>query len=291
LTGAVLRGVIVEENCQLLAEIHSHSPKRRTATRLRGQVAQQRVDFHGEVPGKEIENLMVGISVGPARNNDDWIRSLRGLVIKAQEDERKRLARELHDGLKQQLAMLTIEPGILVQQPPASTLATIEQLHKLQDRVTGLCDDLHRMTLQLHPASLEQLGLIPALRSHCAEFSRNEGIRVWFQDSASLASISPEVVLCLFRIAQEALRNVARHSHAHSVWVELDQLRTEIRLRIVDDGIGFDCKTVASGKCLGIISMRERVQLLAGTLNIQSGPGKGTCVEVRVPRGETLTKQ
>ena len=141
------------------------------------------------------------------------------------------------------------------------------------------------MTHELHPAALELLGLVPAMRSHCAEFSANAGIRVWFQVVSELGRVRRETAVCLYRIAQEALRNVAKHSRAQEAWVEIEQDKGEIRLSIVDKGVGFENEASETGKCLGLISMRERVRLLSGRIKIKSAPGEGTRVDVRVPAG------
>jgi signal transduction histidine kinase len=270
---------------QAFGETGSPLPEQTRAILSGGRLDQPMVDLSTAATREDIESIFAGISASPAQKADG-IQRVKGLLIKAQEGERRRLSRELHDGLNQQLAMLTVELSILAQQVPASAPQIIEQLRELQERVLGLSDDLQRMTLELHPAVLEQLGLIPALRSHCAEVNRNEAIRVWFQEAADLPPLSAVTSLCCFRIAQEALRNAARHSKAQNAWLEIGRIRSGVRLRVVDDGIGFNSKAIASGKCLGIISMRERVQLLGGKFYIQSLPGQGTCVEVQVPAGK-----
>jgi signal transduction histidine kinase len=232
--------------------------------------------------GKNLETIIAGVAMERSRA-DEALRHLTGRLIRAQEEERRRLARELHDGLNQQLAMLAVELGMLTQQVPGSASALREQLSRLRDRAEGLSHDLRRMTHQLHPAALEHLGLISALRSHCVEFSRNEGIRVWFRVGAEVGSTCSEVAVCLYRITQEALRNVAKHSGAQEAWVQIDQRRDEVRLSILDKGVGFDSRIPKPDGCLGLVSIRERVQLLAGTVTIRSAPGEGTCLEVRVP--------
>jgi signal transduction histidine kinase len=225
---------------------------------------------------------ITGIAVERTRA-DESLRVLTSSLIQAQEEERRRLARELHDGLNQQLAMLAVELGMLVHQVTESTSALREQLATLRDRAEGLCNDLRRITHQLHPAALEHLGLISALRSHCAEVGRNEGIKVRFQVGAELGAMPRELAVCLYRITQEALRNVAKHSRTQEAWVEIGRHRDGIRLTIVDKGVGFDSRMPEAGKALGLISMRERVQLLSGSVTIKSAPGEGTCVEVRIP--------
>jgi signal transduction histidine kinase len=120
--------------------------------------------------------------------------------------------------------MLAVELGMLSQQVPDSATAIRDQLFKLRDRAERLCNDLRHMTHQLHPAALEHLGLVSALRSHCAEFSRLEGMRVWFHVTSEVRSTDPDVAVCLYRIAQEAIRNAAKHSQAKEAWVEIGQI-------------------------------------------------------------------
>jgi len=232
--------------------------------------------------GKNLENIIAGVAVERKRSGRA-LRLLTGKLMQAQEEERRRLARELHDGLSQQLAMLTVELGMVAKEVPESAPAIHEQLCRLRDRSESLSNDLRRMMHQLHPAVLEHLGLVAALRNHCGEFSENEGIRVRFRVVSELNRVPPETAVCLYRIAQEALRNVSKHSGAREAWVEIDQQGDEILLSIVDQGLGFDSETPKAGKCLGLISMRERVRLLGGTVKIKSAPGEGTQVNVRVP--------
>jgi len=245
--------------------------------------SQEKGDQGPDFLGKSLESIIAGVAVERTRA-DEALRTLTGRLIEAQEAERRRLARELHDGLNQQLAMLAMELGMLATKTPEDDAAMVRaQLFRLRDRAERLSNDLRHMTHQLHPAALEHLGLVSALRSHCAEFSRHEGMRVWFHVSAEVRSTSPEVAVCLYRIAQEAIRNAAKHSQAKEAWVEIRQLRDAIRLSIVDKGVGFDLRTLRVGRGLGLVSMRERVELISGSLTIKSALGEGTCVEVRVP--------
>ena len=235
-----------------------------------------------EFLGKKLESIIAGVAVERKRAGKA-LRLLTGKLIQAQEEERRRLARELHDGLSQELAMLTVELGMVAKQIPEDSPVISEQLSKLRDRSERLANDLRRMTHQLHPAALEHLGLVSALRSHCCEVSENEGIQVRFRAGANVGPVHPDVAVCLYRIAQEALRNVSKHSHSQQAWVEIDQEDDGILLSIVDKGVGFDGKVPHSGKCLGLVSMRERGRLLGATLKIKSAPGEGTRVNVRVP--------
>ena len=243
---------------------------------------REKSDQGADFLGKSLESIIAGVAVERTRA-DEALRALTGRLIEAQEAERRRLARELHDGLNQQLAMLAVELGMLGPKVPEDAPMVRDQLFRLRDRAERLSNDLRHMTHQLHPAALEHLGLVSALRSHCAEFSRHEAMRVWFHVSAEVRSTNPDVAVCLYRIAQEAIRNAAKHSQAKEAWVEIGQYRDAIRLSIVDKGVGFDLRTLKLGRGLGLVSMRERVQLISGAVAIKSAPGEGTCVEVRVP--------
>ena len=242
---------------------------------------REKADQGPDFLGKSLESIIAGVAVERTRA-DEALRALTGRLIEAQEAERRRLARELHDGLNQQLAMLAVELGMLAQQVPESSAKVRDQLLNLRDRAERLSNDLRHMTHQLHPAALEHLGLVSALRGHCAEFSRHEAMRAWFHVSGEVRSTSPEVAVCLYRIAQEAIRNAAKHSQAKEAWVEIRQQRDGIRLSVVDKGVGFDLRTLKAGRGLGLVSMRERVELISGSLTIKSAPGEGTCVGVRV---------
>jgi signal transduction histidine kinase len=247
-----------------------------------GDQSREKGDREPDFWGKGLEGIIAGVAAERTRA-DEALRVLTGRLIEAQEAERRRLARELHDGLNQQLAMLAVELGMLAKQVPESAATIRHQLLNLRDRAERFCNELRHMTHQLHPAALEHLGLVSALRSHCAEFSRHEGMRVWFHVSAEVRSTNSEVAASLYRIAQEGIRNAAKHSGASEAWVEIGQHRDAIRLSIVDKGVGFDLRAIKVGQGLGLVSIGERVKMMSGSLTIKSAPGKGTCLEVRVP--------
>ena len=210
------------------------------------------------------------------------LQALTGKLLEAQEEERRRIGRELHDGLNQQLAMFAVELGLLARAAPPEATGLIASILNLRQRAEGLSDDLRLITHQLHPAVLEHLGLISALRSLCAEFSRHEGIRAWFSVEKDFGSIPSDIAICLYRITQEALRNVAKHSGASEAWVEIRRSRHEIQLSIDDKGVGFEMDSNPTAG-LGLVSIQERVQIVRGTFNIHSAPGQGTMIRVYVP--------
>jgi len=210
------------------------------------------------------------------------LQALTGKLLEAQEEERRRIGRELHDGLNQQLAMFAVELGLLARAAPPEATDLIASILNLRQRAEGLSDDLRLITHQLHPAALEHLGLISALRSLCAEFSRHEGIHAWFSMEKEFGRIPPEIAICLYRITQEALRNVAKHSGASEAWVKIQKSRNEIQLSIDDKGVGFKIDSNSTAG-LGLVSIQERVQIVRGTFNIHSAPGQGTMIRVYVP--------
>jgi signal transduction histidine kinase len=213
------------------------------------------------------------------------IQDLAGRLIVAQEAERKRIARDLHDDVNQQLAGLSIVLSGLKRR-----LATIDRtalegsLTTLQQRTINLADSVRRLSHDLHPGVLQQLGLTAALESHCAEFQEQHGIDVIFFAADDVTAIDTDAALCLFRAAQETLRNVAKHAGANRVQVTLLRECDELTLTIVDDGSGFDeARVRRSGGGLGLVSIEERARLLHGTVRIASGVERGTVVRIAIP--------
>ncbi|MGA7414132.1 MAG: sensor histidine kinase, partial [Bryobacteraceae bacterium] len=189
-----------------------------------------------------------------------------------------------HDDLNQRLAMLTVELETLEKDPLSSPESTRSRLAALRARTEAISDDVRRTAHQLHPSMVDHLGLPAALRSLCDDVSKQEKIRVTCRMRNVGAPIPAEIALCLYRVTQEALHNVAAHSGARSATVSLGLARHRIRLSIVDSGKGFN-RGAAKGirKGLGILSMEERVRLVGGSLTLDSKPGEGTRVVVEVP--------
>ena len=222
------------------------------------------------------------IDVTASRETEAELRDLSGRLIAAQEEERSRVARELHDGLNQRMALLSIE---LEQLKPETErpVAMRQRLKKLQDQVKEISADIHRLSYKLHPAKLDHLGLAAAIQSLCKELTDSGELKVDLQQKGFRSDIPRDVTLCIFRIAQEALRNSSRHSGAHSAQVYLEQTRDAIRLSVSDNGAGFDPESDQIKKGLGFISMKERLRLVDGDLQIYSQPLRGTRIEVHVP--------
>jgi len=199
----------------------------------------------------------------------------------AQEDERTRIARELHDDVGQQLALLTIDLDLVRGAGGEFEAETGTLLDDTLTRAREIAKTVHDLSHRLHPEKLHLLGLVAALSAIQREFSL-PSLKVRFEHRNVPALLPRNVTLCLFRIAQEALQNIVKHSSAHAVSMELVGTDRELTLTIVDDGTGFDEDTMTS-KGLGLISMGERLEGVGGSLNIRSRPGAGTRLEIAVP--------
>ena len=213
-------------------------------------------------------------------------REFGGRLLHAQELERARLGRELHDDISQRLARLAIDAGQAESSQDAAKRA--ETMRELRDGLVRLSEDVHSLSYKLHPAVLEDLGLTDALKAECERFSRRESITVDVKVE-QIAKVSNGAGLCLFRIAQEALRNVARHARAESALVWLRSMDGGLQLVVSDTGAGFEPARQRHRPSLGLASMRERVRLAGGELHIESSPGEGTSVIAWVPlKGEQI---
>ena len=214
------------------------------------------------------------------KENYAHVQNLAQRLIRAQEDERTRIARDLHDEVGQQLAAVAIGLSRVAPRLPADS---VDEVSRLEDGVYQVARALRNLSHELHPGALRHLGLDVALSSHCREFADRHGVAVDFEAKGELRSIGPELALCLFRVAQEALRNVAEHAEARHVRVRLMRSRDALTLGIGDDGRGFDRDAAAAKSGLGLVSVEERVRAVGGRLAIATRPGGGTAIEVKVP--------
>lgn len=213
------------------------------------------------------------------------LQELAGRLITAQEDERRRVARELHDDLTQRLAAIAIEAGNVSRLTDAD--AWREGLETIRRRMQQLSDEVHRLSRRLHPAMLDDLGLVAAIESECRGFFEAGGPPVEMEVAGSFEDLAPETRLALYRIVQESLRNIRRHAGAESVWLKLNRSDTEVHVEIRDDGRGFDRSSPEWQPGLGLASMEERVRLLGGRIQLESWPGKGTRTQVWLPHPES----
>jgi len=209
-------------------------------------------------------------------------------VIAAQEAERQRLARELHDEAGQTLTALSLGLRRL-QDDPRLPAAAQDLAQELKAQVAALSTELHRLAVELRPSALDRVGLIGALEQYAQEFAQRYGLKVQFESGLPASVHLPaEIETSLYRIVQEALTNVARHAQAQSVSVLLQMCEEQIVVTIEDDGKGFDPAQAQKNGRLGLFGMRERAAMLGGSLNIESAPGEGTTVFVKVPCGASL---
>jgi PAS domain S-box-containing protein len=248
---------------------------------LRWIAAKGRVEDTG--PGEAMRMLGACIDITERRQAEDAAHALSGRLIHAQEAERMRLARELHDDLSQNLALLSIELEMVGQRPPVDPEQVNRQMQALSVQVKRLSSDVHRLSHELHPSKLEQLGLVAAMHGFCRELAAAYDTAIEFEHHDVPRSLPKELALCLYRITQEALQNVVKHSGATTACVTLTGADNELRLAVTDDGQGFDPQAAQNNGSLGLISMHERVRLVRGRLSVESRPGEGTRVEVRIP--------
>jgi len=217
------------------------------------------------------------------RRAEQEAQHLGGRILTAQEDERRRLAREMHDDVTQRLAALAIDAA--KAQAGAGDAPIGAVIEAIRHRLVKLCDDVHALSYRLHPSMIEDLGLVPALRAECNRVARHETLAVDFDPSPLPRDVPPNIAICLYRVAQEALRNVVRHANARNVEVTLHAKGDGVALTVADDGAGFGDAGERARSSLGLVSMRERVRLVGGTLDIRSRPERGTSVVAWVPLG------
>jgi len=210
------------------------------------------------------------------------IRALAANLLTAQEDERRRVSRDLHDQICQQLGFLAGDMRELVASPLPED--TQRQLEALQARVVKVAEETRHIAYELHTAIIDDLGLVASLRDLCEQFSeRNPSIALKFTGEVLPAVVPREAASCLYRVTQEALQNIANHSDAKHVSVALSWQKGSILLSLEDDGAGFDPEVVRGRGGLGLISMQERVRLVKGKLTITAQPGRGAQIAVEIP--------
>lgn len=216
--------------------------------------------------------------------SEEALLAMSGRLITAQEAERTRIARELHDDLGQRMAMLQIHLAQFKQDMSSYPSQVLVQLDNALEMATAVSSDVRTLSHQLHPSLLGTLGLVSSLKAFCREFSGHHKLQVHFLHSEIPGQLPEDVTLCLFRITQEALQNVVKHSGAAEAEVQLSGNADEIDLHISDSGQGFDVESATGMAGLGLNSMRERVRLVGGHLAIESKPSQGTRIHVRIPQ-------
>ena len=218
------------------------------------------------------------------RTSYSHIRRLAARLLQAQESARSAIARDLHDDFCQKLALVGIGITSLKQSPSGLQDPRAQHaLSELEQRTQGLFDDVRRLSHDLHPASLRVLGLGPALSAFVTEIETKQNVNIDYKATGDLTHLDPDVSVCLFRLAQEAVRNAVTHGQARHVNIAVTRSRDAIDLTVGDDGRGFDLNAAREQGGLGLISMEERANSVGGTIEIVTGAGQGTTVRVQCP--------
>jgi PAS domain S-box-containing protein len=213
----------------------------------------------------------------------EQIRSLSEHLTNVREEERKHIAREIHDELGQELSVLKMDVGSLVRKLPLEADIMRQRLGSFSGLINNIVQSVRRIASELRPSLLDDLGLTAAIAWHMEEFEKRSGVKAHFMEPKEEWILPDPVKINLYRIAQEATTNIGRHSKATEVHVNLEQNDRSIALRIFDNGAGFNAETIFKGNTLGILGMRERASIVGGKLEIRTAPGKGTEIFVSVP--------
>jgi two-component system sensor histidine kinase UhpB len=210
---------------------------------------------------------------------DDERRRSGKLVLRAQEEERRRVARDLHDEVNQSLTAILLRLEALAQDTPAERLEEVVELKRL---ATQAMDELLNLARQLRPTALDDHGLVPAIEAQVQSFGERSGIQARLETSGDPTFLDEEKQTVIYRVAQEALANAARHAHAQTVNLALHIAGEAAELRLRDDGVGFD-PLASRQDGLGLDGMVERARLVGGELDLRSSPGAGTELTLRIP--------
>jgi two-component system sensor histidine kinase UhpB len=262
---------------------------------LRGTVtALGRGDFNARVPASPLadEDLasvasMLNEMLDHVQRYQERVQDLSAGVLRAQEDERARIARELHDQIGQALTFLLVRLKIIEAMPQAEAVQSA--LQELRAAVADTIDQVRRLALDLRPPALDQLGLVPALRALARDFAERTRISAQVDLPEGDLDVPLGRATAIYRVVQESLTNIAKHAEAHTIIITLTQMKRMIHLRVTDDGCGFDPRVAhlserrKEGPGLGLFGMEERVRLLGGTLQIESQPECGTTIRAVIP--------
>lgn len=231
--------------------------------------------------GEVLDDL--GAALDEARIYHGQIQEMSSRILTAHEEERKRIARELHDDTAQAITSILVRLRLL--EHSAEREEVLKNVEELRELTAGALDSVRRMAMDLRPASLDDLGLVPALQSYAEKFSQTTPVAVSVEAEGLGRRLPRDVELVLYRVFQEALTNVSRHASANTALVQLTRGRNEVTLVIEDDGDGFDPEDLSptQGTGLGLFGMRERLTLVGGVVEVESEKGKGTKIVARVP--------
>jgi PAS domain S-box-containing protein len=256
--------------------------------RLRRRDGEYRWLFDLGGPRYEADGSFAGyigscIDVTERKIAEDALSKMGGRLIEAQEQERSRIARELHDDINQRVAFLAVTLSTLKRDLPASATEAIRDISKIKEQVVNLGNDIQALSHRLHSSKLEILGLSSAASTFCREFSERNGVQINYQCEEIPKTLPEEISLCLFRVLQEALQNATKHSGSRSFQVSLNAGSNEVRLSVRDSGVGFNVTEAIKERGLGLVSMKERLKLVNGELSIDSQLHRGTTIQARVP--------
>jgi PAS domain S-box-containing protein len=256
--------------------------------RLRRHDGQYRWILNSGVPRSDQDGSFGGyigsaLDVTDRKIAEQALSSLGGRLIEAQEQERRHIARELHDDVSQKLAMLSLDLQQFARIFPDSEVTMHHRLDSLMQRISEVTGDVRALSHRLHSSRLEVLGLVSTVRDFCRQLAEQRNVQIDFTHSEVPDDLPLAVSLCLFRVLQEGLSNAVKHSGARHFEVRLERVPDQLQLTIRDQGVGFDPGKAMYDKGIGLISMRERVSLLKGTMSIRSEPQVGTEIKFRVP--------
>ncbi len=232
--------------------------------------------------GEPLRLIGIVSDITERKRAEEALAGMSRKLIEAHEQERTRIARELHDDINQRLALLAVELETLLQEHP-DMVEVLHRVHTIRQQTLELSADVQALSHELHSSKLEYLGAVAGMKSWCKEFSERHKIQIAFHSAEVPRSLPQEIALCLFRVLQESVHNAVKHSGASAIEVQLQADPGGIRLIVRDSGCGFDLNAAMQGHGLGLTSMQERVRLVNGNIEIQSMPMVGTTIHVRVP--------
>jgi PAS domain S-box-containing protein len=283
-----------EEATQLSNAVQSGGVVHTTARRRRKDGTFLDVELHGVkvFSGKSfVGAFAIYQDITERRKSEEKLIAMRNRLTRAQEEERARIARDLHDDAGQRLALLSIDLEQLKQASMKLKSSLTQQLESLVKAASEITSDVHNVSRRLHPSQVELLGLAVALSNFCKDFASRNSMEIVFVDAGLRQKPPQDAALCLYRVAQEAIRNVQKHSGTRRALVQLDEITGSMRLRVSDQGGGFDPDSADFAQGLGLLSMEERLHSLGGELFVHSRCGGGTCIEACIPLSPTVPAQ
>jgi signal transduction histidine kinase len=268
---------------QMIAMLNRHSADLADSNRqLKQEVAQRKTVEESLRKSEQHYSELLEQS----QHLQEQLRYLSRQLLLAQEEERKKISRELHDEIAQTLTGINVRLAALKAEATVNTKGLQQKISSTQRMVEKSVDIVHRFARELRPTVLDDLGLIPALHSFVKTFSKQTQVRVRLTVYAAVEKLDGVQRTVLYRVVQEALTNVARHAHASRVDVSIQKLRRAVGVTIQDDGKSFPVERVLHAKTnkrLGLLGMRERVEMVGGRLHIESAPGQGTTIRAEIP--------